>query len=245
MNTYPLHTWLVALQKQEQVICVPPLDCLRSTGFTSDATTQNRISTHPIAGPPYWELPFATESINSRSASFHICLSHPVNHVTLLNMTSLNSEIPLQCSWPPARGPTLKFMNTAFCFFFLYLEYSLTMCFCFLEKRVYVCERAPKLWVPHSHSYASASYQGLLCLIELRSCFPFISQMQWRVILLLPNKTYKTGYTAFKTSTNKKKARLIGQLRNRIMKYGEYVPCSAKGEIHYPATFGAAGCYSR
>lgn len=60
---------------------------------------------------------------------------------------------------------------------------------------VCVCVRAPKLWVPHSHSYASASYQGLLCLIELRSCFPFISQMQWRVILLLTNKTYKTGYT--------------------------------------------------
>lgn len=63
------------------------------------------------------------------------------------------------------------------------------------ETCVCVCVRAPKLWVPHSHSYASASYQGLLCLIELRSCFPFISQMQWRVILLLPNKTYKTGYT--------------------------------------------------
>lgn len=74
------------------------------------------------------------------------------------------------------------------------------------ETCVCVCVRAPKLWVPHSHSYASASYQGLLCLIELRSCFPFISQMQWRVILHLPNKNYKTGYTAFKTSTNKRKS---------------------------------------
>lgn len=86
------------------------------------------------------------------------------------------------------------------------------------------------LWVPHSHSYASASYQGLLCLIELRSCFPFISQTQWRVILLLPNKTYKTGYAAFKTYTSKKDRQAhwaITTPDNEIWSAG-----AAKGEIH-------------
>lgn len=44
--------------------------------------------------------------------------------------------------------------------------------------------------VSQSHSYASASYQGPLCLIELRSCFPFISELQRRVILQPSNETF-------------------------------------------------------
>lgn len=54
------------------------------------------------------------------------------------------------------------------------------------------------------HSYASASYQRPLCLIEPGSRFPFISEMQRRATLLLSDKTsaLRLALLLFKTSRN-------------------------------------------
>lgn len=98
-------------------------------------------------------------------------------------------------------------------FLVLELKYSLRLFLFPLDRNVCAC-----VCEPHSHSYASASYQGLLCLIELGSCFSFISEMQQRVILLPSNKTLtvKLALRLSKLFSNEKKnTRLIGKIQKQ------------------------------
>lgn len=107
------------------------------------------------------------------------------------------------------RDVTMKFMNMAF---LVSLEYSESPFFLFffwfvscwqirVRARecacVFACASVP-------HSYASASYQRPLCLIEPRSRFPFISEMQRRATLLPSDKTsaLRLALPLFKTSRN-------------------------------------------
>lgn len=176
------------------------LERLRSTSFTSAARAQNTVSS-PILGHALGNClsPQGRKKEKNPDLLYFMStcpvlpnLSHDSTWrqcTPTLNYTSVDSE---DChSW--------RFFNPAFWFYIKIFTKNNSW---FPGERFVhgvrlgVCVCACVL-VPHSHSYASASYQGPLCLIEPRSCFPFISQMQWKVILLVPNKTYQTGPAAF------------------------------------------------
>ena len=162
-------------------------DRLRSKSFTSGGGTQNAASPRPPSqGQPAGNYHSPCEQVSCPAKLIVLYKITPTFHY--------NRSLLLKCHH------TLKFMNPVFFWFYIRIFTKIWFCFHgerFLCVTVCACACACVLRVPFSHSYASASYQGLLCLIELRSRFPFISQMRRKVFLLLPNIAYKTGQRCF------------------------------------------------
>lgn len=194
---------------------VSSLDRLRSTGFTSGASTQNKIS-NPLQDllPPPGNCLSPQEQMNSRSGLFHVCPSHSVNHVTLLNMTSLNSEIPLHYGRPPELCHTLKFMNTAV-WFYSWI-FTKTVFLFPREKYVCVCVCGCLILI-HMHQQvirdccASLSWEAAFHLFLKCS-------REWFFSFLI--QLLKLAMQLSKVPITKKKARLNGKLQNRVIKYG-------------------------
>lgn len=111
LNAYPLHTWPVVSQKQQQVSCVLPGPS--AVHRFSHLVLPHRKTIRSTAGPNSWEYPSLQEQMNSRFASFHVSvLSWQPSDTARHDMAKLPasiagghiSSVTLENSWTQLSG---------------------------------------------------------------------------------------------------------------------------------------------